>query len=483
MDMDTRVRQADPALGLPVPSGSSAEARWRYRQLTVDPGPSGRLPATRRAHRPGLHHRGWTAAVALSLAAVLAVALLLAVPGSGSPSAAAVLEQAAAAAGQQATLAPGQYLYTETQTEIHEGLYQDDTEMAAAVVGETDQSWIDRTGNGRHLLTVGTRDLPTAADEAIWAANTTGIPLAMDLGNGGRPQTTDSLVDAAGLPTDPTELAAMIAANKLPVHTPATRGQVDPSQESGASVLGDGRPYTVAEGAAALLIGPTTGMTPGLASALFQVLADQPDVRLLGIVTDHAGQQGQGVTLPTDDRVGVSEVVVDPTDGQLLEARFTLPPPALPPHRSCEGSAKTTTTVCFAATGTMVATDPMWTDVVARGVVGSTTATVPAAGTVQPTAALVPGAPTGLVATATPGGGVVLSWKAPVDPGRGPITDYVVQRVDQRGWGHEMSGQDTKSAATTYRWPYTDSNDPRYTVQAANADGYGPASAPAAVTP
>jgi hypothetical protein len=485
-DLDELIRAADPARGVDIP-----EPHWGHPRVVH---PLSVRPTRARSGRVGFTgiRRGWPWLVIGSVAmivGVLAAVLVAVVPGPAGPrsAAAAVLEAAAAAAGQQPALQPGQYRYTETQTEIHLGLYQyqnstiGSTEVAAAQAGQTDRAWTGNDGTGRHLLTLGARQYPSAADQTTWAASGTYQDdfFTSLTDGGGQAETQAPLMDVSGLPTDPGPLARVIAEQKLPVDD---RSRADPVQGEDASQLDDGRPYSVFEGAAVLLIGPTAGMTPALASALFQVMADQPGVKSLGTVTTHDGRSGEGVALPSADSTQVAEVIVDPDGGQLLEARFVLPPTTAPAHDSCEGPAAATTTTCVPATGDFVSEMPWWTDVVAQGVVGATTTAIPATGTLRPTATLVPGPPIDVRATAVPGGGVQLSWTAPADTGGGPVTDYVIEHVDQQGWGHEMSSQDTKSAATSYLWPDTDPNDPTFSVQAVNADGYGPASAPVTVS-
>jgi fibronectin type III domain protein len=485
-DLDELIRAADPALGMNIP-----EPRWEHPRA-VHPLPA--APARTRGGRVRVTgvRRGqpWLVAGLAAVAmGVLAAVLMSVVPGPAGPqsAAAAVLEEASAAAGQQPVLPPGQYWYAETQTQVHLGLYQyqgdstGDTEVASAQEGQTDQAWTGNDGTGHHLVTLGARQYPSAADQATWATSGTSQNAFSTswTDGGGQAQTQQSLMDVSGLPTDPGQLERVIAQQKLPIDD---RFGPDLVQDGDAYHLDDGQPYSVFEGAAVLLIGPTAGMTPALASALFQVMADQPGVELLGTVTAHDGQSGAGIALPSADSTQVAEVIVDPDGGQLLEARFVLPPTTTPARNSCGGPAVATTTTCGPATGDFVSEAPWWTDVVARGVVGTATTTVPATGTVRPTATLVPGPPTDVVATAVPGGGIQLTWTAPADVGDGPVTDYVIERVDQQGRARTTSSQDTRSATTTYLWPDTDPNDPTFSVQAVNADGYGPASAPVTVS-
>lgn len=478
-ELDALVVDADPALNVPIPSGSSAEARWRYTQLIGNP-----LAPTHRRRR-GLRNAGLVA----TAAAALVLVLVNVIPGSSGPksAAAAVLEQAAAVAGQQTfQLAPGQYLYTETQSTYQVTLY--DTRGSSQVRGptaqfnETDQAWTNAGGAGSVLATDSTVQFPSAADEAAWNADPNGPSLLQQMAlqidaSGGQAITQKPPLDVSDLPTDPSALAAVIANGEL--HT-----NID--------LIGAG-PNATFERTATLLLGPTSGMTPALASALFQVLADQPGVQLLGTVADHEGQTGQAVALATPngtpDGFDVSKVIVDPTTGSLLEADFALPASTLPPSGagSCVIPAAGSNEPPSCHSGSVDAIlAPAWTDVVVTGVVDSDTATLPPTGNGPITAALVPGAPTGL--TGTPENGqVLLSWTAPTNTGATPVTDYVViEYISGRSTpATGPSGRfDTHSTATSYSWTLGgDQLGATFTVQAVNAEGYGPASSSVTVTP
>jgi hypothetical protein len=297
---------------------------------------------------------------------------------------------------------------------------------------------------------------------------------------GGQANTQQPPLDVSDLPTDPSALASVIANGEL--HT-------------NVNLIPAG-PNATFERAATLLLGPTTGMTPALASALFQVLANQPGVQLLGTVTDHEGQTGQAVALTTvtpADGLNVSKVIVDPATGRLLEAQFALPASTLPNPGGtmCTGPANapiSSLTCTAASSGHQMTIAPIWTDVVATGVVGSDTATLPSAGNRATTVSLVPGAPGGL--SATPQNGpfqqVGLSWTAPTNIGASPITDYVIYEYsDGQTPGTGPSAVfDTHSTATNYSWLLAGAGQAAtFTVQAVNADGYGAASNSVSVTP
>ena len=375
--------------------------------------------------------------------------------------------------------APGQYLYTETQSSYGVTLFAADAasdemvEVATAQFGETDQAWTGADGVGHMVRTVGAVGFPSAADEAAWQASASGPSMLQQIahyGEDGGQSDPERLLDVSDLPTDPTTLASVIAAGGL---------------DTNVDLIPAG-PDATFERAATLLAGPTEGMTPALSSALFEVLAGQAGVQLLGPVTDHNGQQGQGVVLSGAGGTEVSEVVVDPTTGALLEARYAPPAATMPtggnicvtPTDVASGSAATPP--CPHVVGSTVIA-PLWTDVVSSGLVGSATGTLPPVGNAATTITSVPGAPTGLVSV-TEDNQVHLSWGAPLDAGASAITDYVVYEYDGPSTTSGVAAVfDTHSTATTYTWAFPDTSAPSdtFTVQAVNGDGFGPASAPA----
>jgi hypothetical protein len=462
-DVDTLFVDADPATGKVIPSGSSAEARWRYAQLTGQP--VGQTGGRRRAL--------FMAGILIPIAAALALVLVNVLPGPTAPksAAAAVLEQAAAAAGQSGTpLTSGQYLYTETQSQYEVTLYNPVgtsgamAEVATAQFIQTQEAWTDSGGTGHDIQTDGSVQFPSAADEAAWNASPSGKSMLAQIANfaeeGSEGSTVQPLFNVSKLPTDISTLTAVIANGAL---------------QTNVDEIPAG-PSATFERAAALLIGPNVGMTPALASALFHVLANQPGVQLLGTVTDHNGQQGVGVGLATAHGTNVSEVVVDPSSGSLLEARFALPAATIPPNKAevCTGAVDSNAPpTCTHGIGEAIMA-PVWTDVVATGVVDSGTATVPPVGNASTVPNKVPGAPSGLVATPEPNQ-VALSWNVPTNSGGSPITDYVVSEYTGGSIGSGPSGVfDMRSAATKYTWQFlTDGQPYTFTVQAISADGYG----------
>lgn len=398
-------------------------------------------------------------AIAAMIVAALVVTLVV-VPGLGRPqsAAAAVLDQAGAAAGQFTTPGPGQFLYVETQSTYGLTIYGPSgtpghfDKVATTTFGITEQSWTNASGTDQARSMSGLPRFSPAAEQVVNAVMGPGFLSRLETGppDTGSLQKASSPTAVGDLPTDPTKLTPVLANGAL---------------GTGQSIANG--PVAVFERAARLLVGPTSGMTPALASALFQVMADQPGAKLLGRVADHNGQPGEGVALenavPTTGVRALSEVIVDPQRGRVLEVDYATPPST----RTTGGTSK--------GLGTL---GPLWTDVVASGLVGSNTATLPASGTATITATQVPGAPTGLVATVR-NGVVDLSWDAP-SSGVGPVTDYHVYALGAKGGGEV----DTRSAATAYAWRLpTSGQTMRFAVQAVNQFGYGPRSTYTMTTP
>ena len=490
MKLETGLKAEDPVRRLNVPSVDSQQARRIFHQVISTPRVD--QPAS-----PSHRRRLLFTAIPIVAAATVALLVLLPLTSGGPPSAAAaVFDQAAAAAAQQDSQLPaGQYFYTETESSYQATL---DTpvvspgelgQTATAQFNETDQAWTT-ANSGQSYITDGSVKFPSNQDEAAWKAGPNGAAALESIDrraeNGGQPTTSLAPPNVSNLPTDPTSLATVLSNAQL---------------NSNIDLIPAGSNATF-ERAAVLLLGPTVGMTPTLASALFQVLAAQQGAHLLGLVTDHEGQSGQGVTLPSASGLSVDEVIVDPTTGQLLEADFA-PPAATVPATSggtaCSGPVNSQL-VCRSSGAISQATiAPLWTDVVATGEVNSANATLPTVQAAPTTAQLVPGAPIGLSAalvgptqarsTGPAGDGspqtVMLSWNAPVNPGATSISDYIVYEYqDDQVPGAGISvAFDTHSNQNSYVLPLlTNGHMVQFTVQAVNTDGYGLASSPATVS-
>jgi len=289
MNIDSLVRDVNPAPRVTVPGPESFEARAILEQLGTEP------PAHR--HRRVIVGGLTLGTLALAAAAVLLVATL--VPGSPArpgPAAAATLHRLADIAAAQPAAnppGPGQYQYTESVE-----TYQDcdlDARPYCYFLPEHRQIWIGSDGSGRILETFGTPSFVTPTDRANWESHgspslttapsdTTFGPHTLSIGP----------PNLASLPTDPSALAAALAAGKV------EGGPRGPAEEF--VQIGD------------LL--RETDASPALRAAAYQVAATLPGVEVLGRVADHSGRIGIGVGYTN---AGVrNELIFDPSTSALL---------------------------------------------------------------------------------------------------------------------------------------------------------------------
>jgi len=68
-----------------------------------------------------------------------------------------------------------------------------------------------------------------------------------------------------------------------------------------------------------ILLGPATGSSPALISAIYGALSLMPDIHALGMVATHSGTSGLGYASQSSS--GVTTIVVNPNTGALLEVR------------------------------------------------------------------------------------------------------------------------------------------------------------------
>jgi hypothetical protein len=366
-DLDTLVIDADPAIHTPIPLATSAEADWTYMQIT-----RGRH---RDAHK--YRHIPLPLKVGGVVAAALAIVLGLLIPSPGGPqaAAAAVLETAAASVkSQNDHLAPGQFQYEDIQSLYQLSLYQPGgtgvvVKRVTAQFTETVQLWINAAGTGSVERTESALRFSSSADRERWNSNPVGQQIFRSLASdSGERQSEQAVANVSDLPTDPGQLASVIANGQL---------------GSNIDLIPSG-PNSTFERSAALLVGPEAGMSPSLASALFQVLANQHGSRLLGNVTDHSGRRGEGIVLGSSTSESTSEIVVDPDSGSLLEAAFVPSPVTLPAGegQTCLPSASGALACSQQSVQAVLA--PAWTDLVASGIVDSNSATLPPFGSATP---------------------------------------------------------------------------------------------------
>ncbi|HVX20312.1 MAG TPA: CU044_5270 family protein [Acidimicrobiales bacterium] len=369
MYVDDLVRDADPVR---VPGRHPALGATWNRQF--DDIASGRRRTRRRRRRAA--RAGMAGAAAAVVAVVVAVAV--AAPWSSAPpSSAGVLDDAAAAveSAPVPVLGAGQYRYTATSGLDQVTLYAPVgttggrttyRSVAEATYTELDQVWVDRTGAGRVVTTVGPLRFPSAADQAAWEASPAALQWA--LLTTAHPVTTTTDVqqvatDVSALPTDPVVLGQLLASGDT--------GTAVDDVPSG--------PDSTFKRAAHLLTGPTVGMTPALESALYRVMAAQPGTTVATAVTGRSGVQGTAVSVSAQ---GIDRVIVDPRSGAPLEADFA-PSSAVVavddgghPATVCSATAPCTTQ--GPARG-LVRQSVAWSAPAAPVVVGSDTSTVPVA--------------------------------------------------------------------------------------------------------
>jgi hypothetical protein len=229
----------------------------------------------------------------LGLIALLLVVGLGVLPGvitQPQSAATAFLDQMATLARRQViSLKPGQYYYTEVQTQVASGggsLVAGGPPVSDYLSG-TGETWIAADGSGRQVDTTDpTPQFFTGADRATWMAAGEptvlppppgGLRTVQQFGPGRAPGVSGPIrvYDISHLPTSTAIISQSMALRHSEVVT-------------NCSWLAC---YTFAR-VAALLRGPDFGATAARRSALFAVLAEVPGVNLLGTVTDQAGRLG-----------------------------------------------------------------------------------------------------------------------------------------------------------------------------------------------
>jgi hypothetical protein len=343
----------------------------------------------REARRRQRRRRLFLGLVALALALVVAVALL---PGSRRqpPDAAArFLDQLARRAGQQVTtLKPGQYHYTEVQTQVGEmgGTFGVGGPTYLSYTSGTAQTWIARDSSGRQVDTID--PIPhfyTDADQRAWVAAekppvpppATEPPTVQAFGPHGAWQVQGPirLYDMSRLPIDTSISSQSIALRNVGVVTNCSR-----------------LACTVFARATSLLQGPVIGATAARRSALFGLLAQVPGVKLLGTVTDRDGRVGIGFEIVEEGSPGGTfPYTCEKADGTITtKGTVRIPPSSVTyvmvvdpkttavlstSERFSDGSAPVTTFCSGPRVGQVAPTPPRWTLLLGSGIVDSETST------------------------------------------------------------------------------------------------------------
>jgi hypothetical protein len=338
MDLETLIRESDPARRGPTFAVHSVEARALFDRII---GPQGVPPVM-----TGPTH-GAKVKRALVLAGVMGVAVtavLVSVSGKTTPAGAAtVLRSAAEAALTQPglpSLQPGQYYFEKT-------VALENCSLPAATVTPRSawpvylstiaiETWTATDGSGREQSAPeGAGHFQTAAQQATWAASGQTNECVESADRRAVPPRSTDDPGTSMLPTDPATLGALIAAGRV-----NDVGQVTgstgkcPSQNGRASqVFAPGQVCSVA--AQFDIVNNLLGVDPEapaeLGPVLYRVLAQLPGVEIIGTRTDTLGRTGTAI----EDPGSGDAVVLDPTSGALLETETVATPatssPGVPP--------------------------------------------------------------------------------------------------------------------------------------------------------
>jgi hypothetical protein len=290
MNVDSLIRQVNPAPRDTLNGPESREAQVIFDRLRGGPTPRGRRPAM----LGGL--------MLASLCVVVAIALLATsfIPGSPtrptSAAAATLARLAGVAAAQPPTdpPGPGQYQYTESES-TYQDCYEDRPSYCYNVPQQR-QLWLGADGSGRILETIGTPSFVTPADHAAWVAHgSPAVSTAPSDTTFGPHTLSDGPGDLSTLPTDPAQLGALLSARKIEGGPP---GSAEDFVQIGDLLR-------------------ETDASPALRSALYQVAEGIAGVHFLGTVTDHAGRSGIGIGR-VNDAGEEFEYIFDPRTSALL---------------------------------------------------------------------------------------------------------------------------------------------------------------------
>ncbi len=314
---------------------------------TIESGPQARS-------RPRRRHVMYVVPGLAAAAVIALVAGILLPTGKGGPSsaAAAQLHYLANIAAAQPTpvLQPGQY---------YNQVWEESAQMSPSsppgdrlpgpnvyfLAQAQLATWVDATGTGRCTFTPSGTTFISSADRAAWQAEgqpglgygaisiggRDAIPPIIDGANAlfACPQSASStnaqigtsgafaengsplqLFDVSDLPTDAASLGSLIS------HRDTGIEAID-SEAPGA--------FNTFGAVVQLLSGPDVGATPAFRSALYQVLATLPGVKVADSVTDAHGRSGVEISLPTSypfflaTGSFVEKAIVDPSTTDLLD--------------------------------------------------------------------------------------------------------------------------------------------------------------------
>ena len=298
---------------------------------------------------PARRHRSRALALIGVTAAIVVAVVLQTLPGSVTApqpaSAAAELHNLSAVVSSLPadTLAPGQFVYTESVSSgppAHPGNVPYNVQFDS-----TRQFWVAPDGSGHGVFTASNVTFPTPQDQAEWVVQ--GSPnIAAEFtrtstfgpGNYGPMQ-----VDEFTLPTDQAQLSSVIAG----LVTSATHAQPGTAN------------FTTEEFGYIGQLLQETAAPPDMRAALLTLAGNIPGITLIGSTTGPEGVSGVGIStpvFPAPSGGGYSEeLIFDPTTGTLAAVEQWLTDPS----------------------GTK--TLEQWTSYLASGVVDNTSTTIPVA--------------------------------------------------------------------------------------------------------
>lgn len=200
------------------------------------------------------------------------------------------------------------------------------------VFASTQETWLGRGPHTRTIIGIDTKTTIAPADQAKWKAFG---PATLELGIPSKPKVSDynmqmhlqignkqvTMAELAKLPTTEKGLEAELRRRY--------RADMDDPYEKSQLKAIHSKPPTFVDSiwgtAQDLLAGP---ISPGTRAALYRVLADQPEIKMIGTVTDSLGRRGVALAVdhaphklsPNRTIPGSQErLVIDPQSAQLLE--------------------------------------------------------------------------------------------------------------------------------------------------------------------
>lgn len=324
MEIDEALRLSDPAAATEMPRPESLLGA-RIKEQALGDAMSASDPRLSSDRSRSLFVP-IAALVAVAATVVLVVVLLPPQLGPSGSEAAAAFENLAQTASKQSTLGPGEFAYTEVESEPTgvtaagaAGSAKSWTQFSVGTV----QTWIAADGSGRQVTTTDLNPhFMTSADESAWKASggTFDEPPSYvvdveQFGPGGKglstnqfPESRSLPYDVSALPTNPNRLARTLCTTKA-WRNITTSSDFGPSysfqKNPGCSLFGI---------AATLLQGPDVGSSPALRQALYKVLAAVPGVQLIGNRTDASGRRGVELRLIERRPAGVTKVTCTNAD-------------------------------------------------------------------------------------------------------------------------------------------------------------------------